>query len=43
MKKHFDIWVQLDDYNNKCYLFRRATPHVEETKGKAVIVKDSFT
>jgi len=36
-------YVQLDDYNNKCYLFGRATPYVEEKKGKAVIVKDSFT
>jgi len=43
VKKHSDIlgeYVQLDDYNNKCYIFERASPYVEEKPGRAVILKD---
>jgi len=32
-------YVQLDAYN-KCYVFERATPYVEERPGKAAIVKE---
>ncbi|KAL3149481.1 hypothetical protein ABBQ32_002265 [Trebouxia sp. C0010 RCD-2024] len=45
VSKYFDIlgeYVQLDEHNNRCYIFERADPYLEEKPGKAAIVKDGL-
>lgn len=45
VKKYFDVlgeYVQLDEHNNRCYIFERADPYVEEKPGKAAVVKDGL-
>jgi len=44
VKKYFDIlgeYVQLDEHN-RCYIFERADPYLEEKPGKAAVVKDGL-
>jgi len=45
VKTYFDVlggYVQLDDYNNKCYIFEREAPYIVEKPGKPAIVKDGL-
>ena len=45
VSKHFDIlgeYVQLDEHNNMCYIFERASPYLEEKPGRADVVKDGL-
>ena len=45
VKRYFDVlgeYVQLDDYNNKCYIFEREAPYIVEKPGKPAIVKDGL-